>query len=375
MRVAVDARSVYQEPTLRGVGQSLVGLYRALARRRPSWRFDLYYQTPNGTKPLADCPNVTPRRLDYPGDRFDAWQHLWLPAAARLSGAAVLHAHGAVAPGWPLMPLVTTIHDLTPLVFRPHDPQVRAWGRTVARGAYRAQRVLVCSEYTAQEVVRVWAVPRRKLVVVRWGPNEALRRVTDPQVRAATAARHGVGPGRPFLLHFGMALPRKNTQRVVRAWAGLPEPVRRAAHLVIVGLEGRARDAFAQVVAELGVSESVRLHGYVPQADVAALLSAAAGLVYVPLAEGFGLPILDAFVCDCPVLASRVTSIPEVAGPAALLVDPTDAAALTAAMHRLLTDPALQDELRAAGRHRLRAFSWDVCADQVADVLLAAAGR
>jgi alpha-1,3-rhamnosyl/mannosyltransferase len=364
MRIAVDARSVYQEPTLRGVGQSLVGLYRALARLHPAWSFDMYFQTPTGTNLFADCPNVTPRRVDRPGDRFHAWQHLWFPLAARWSGADVLHAHGAIAPRLPLSPLVTTIHDLTPLEFWPDDAGVKAWGRNVARGAYRARRVMVCSEHTRNEVVRVFGVPARKIEVVRWGPNEAMRKLIDPE----TTSRYGLEPGQPFLMHFGMALPRKNTRRVFQAWAGLPEVVRREARLLVVGLEGESREEFAKLATELGIAESVRLHGYAPKGDISALLSAAAGLCYVPLSEGFGLPILDAFVCETPVMASRVTSIPEVTGDAALLVNPTDLAAMTEAMLRLLGDPGLREELRAKGRDRLKLFSWDTCAEQVADV-------
>jgi glycosyltransferase involved in cell wall biosynthesis len=368
MRIAVDARSVYQEPTLRGVGQSLVGLYRALARVRPAWAFDRYFQTPNGTDPFADRPNVRPRRVDRPGDRFGAWQHVWLPLSARLSGANVLHAHGAIAPRLPLCPMVTTIHDLTPLEFRPDDPAARAWGRNVARGAARARRVLVCSEHTRNEVVRVFRVPSRKIEVVCWGPNEAVRRVTDAAVLADTVTRYGLEAGRPYLMHFGMALPRKNTRRVFEAWAALPDKVREESRLLVVGLEGASRDEFARVAGEFRVADSVRLHGYAPKEDIPALLSAAAGLCYVPLSEGFGLPILDAFVCDTPVVASRVTSIPEVTGDAALLIDPADAAALTGAMERLLTDPDEREKLRAVGRERLKLFSWEVCAEQVAGV-------
>jgi glycosyltransferase involved in cell wall biosynthesis len=368
MRIAVDARSVYQESTLRGVGQSLVGLYRGLARARPAWAFDMCFQTPNGTNPFADLPNVHPRRVDRPGDRFDAWQHLWLPLAARLSGANVLHAHGAIAPRMPLCPMVTTVHDLTPLEFRPDDPAVQAWGRNVARGAYRARRVLVCSEHTRNEVVRVFRVPPRKIEVVRWGPNEAVQRVTDAAVLAEATVRYGLEVDQPFLMHFGMALPRKNTRRVFQAWAALPEKLRAEGRLLVVGLEGTSREEFARAAGELGIEDSVQLHGYAPKEDIPALLSAAAGLCYVPLSEGFGLPILDAFACGAPVVASRVTSIPEVAGEAAILIDPSDTAALSGAMGRLLTDPGAREELRARGCERLKLFSWDTCAAQVADV-------
>jgi alpha-1,3-rhamnosyl/mannosyltransferase len=328
----------------------------------------MYFQTPNGSDPFAGWANVRARKVDGPGDRFHAWQHLWFPLSVKLSGADVLHTPGAVAPRLPLSPLVTTIHDLTPLEFWPDDPGVQAWGRNVARGAYHARRVLTGSEYTRKEIARTLRLPLRKIDVVRWGPNEAIYKVTNASVLNETVSRYGLEMGQTFLIHFGMALPRKNTRRVFQAWATLSEAVRRESRLLVVGLEGESRDEFEKLAKELGIAESVRIHGYAPKDDIPTLLSAATGLCYVPLAEGFGLPVLDAFVCDTPVLASNVTSIPEVAGTATLLIDPTDVTAISDAMRRMLTEPGLRDELRTKGREQLKLFSWDLCAEQVADV-------
>ncbi len=351
---------------MRGVGQTVLGLYRAMTQVRPNWCFDLYYQTPNGTDPFTDAPQLTPRQIDGPGDRFQAWQQIWFPLAVRRSGADILHTPGAVAPRFPLTPLVTTIHDLTPLEFWPNDPGVKAWARNAARGARNARRVLVCSEHTRNEVIRVFRTPAHKIEVVRWGPNDAIQQARDPAVLQETCLRYGVEPGQSFLLHFGMMIPRKNTRRVLEAWSALPQAVRRQARLVVVGLEGESHGTFQQLGTELGIADSLCLHGYIPKADIPALLSAALGLIYVPLSEGFGLPILDAFVCETPVLASRVTSIPEVTGAAALMIDPHDPTAITAAMHRLLTDSNTREELRSLGRERLSLFSWSACAEQIA---------
>jgi glycosyltransferase involved in cell wall biosynthesis len=363
MRIAVDARSVYQERTLRGVGQTVLSLYRALATAKPSWSFDMYFQTPNGTNGLAAFSNVVRRPIDRPGDRFHAWQHFWFPLEVRRSGADILHAPGALAPMFPLSPMVTTVHDLTPLEFFPSDPAVHAWGRNVARGARRARRVFVPSEYTRDEVVRVFGIPRKKLEVVRWGGSPDMTRTIDPE----TLVRFGIEHGQLYLMHFGMALPRKNTRRLLTSWAAISPDVRKTAKLLILGLEGDSRPTFERLASDLGVADSVCLQGYVPRADLPALLSGAAGLCYVPLSEGFGLPILDAFACDTPVLASKVTSIPEVTGDAALLVAPDDEAAITTSMERLLRDPDLRAELRSKGRDQLKAFSWELCAKQVAE--------
>ncbi|MFO0813525.1 MAG: glycosyltransferase family 1 protein [Gemmatales bacterium] len=368
MRIAIDARPVYQEATLRGVGQSLLGLYRTLAIVRPSWIFDMYFQTSNNTDHFVGQRNVMPRHLDHPGDRINAWQHLWFPLATWISKAELLHAHGAIAPRCTLTPMVTTIHDLTPIDFWPERPDVKAWIRNVASGAHRAKRVLVCSEHTRKEVIRVINVPANKIEVVRWGANEAMHKVTDITVINGTVKRHGLEPGQTFLMHFGMALPRKNTRRLLEAWAALPDTIRNESRLLVIGLDSFGLREFTSLAKSLGIIDTVRFYEYVSQVDIPSLLSAAHGLCYIPLSEGFGLPILDAFACDTPVLASRVTSIPEVAGNGAILVDPTDQSAITDGLRVLLTEASICEELRCLGRERLRHFSWNTCAEQVADI-------
>lgn len=368
MRIAVDARPIYQEPTLRGVGKTLLYLYLALAKRRPDWQFDMHYQISNGLHPPLDMTNIIPRAIDGPGDRLTAWQNFWFPVTSWRKQSALMHCHGAIAPRYPIVPLVVTIHDLTPLEFRPRDPDVQAWGRNVHRAARTAHTVLTPSEYVAGELMRVLGVASNKITVIPWGPNEAVRRVEDEAILASTAKRYGLTPGQPFLLHFGMALARKNTRRVIEAWAGLPESIRTEARLVIVGLEGPALTQFQTMAREHAIEGSCRLHGYIPECDIPALISAAKGVCYVPFSEGFGLPILDAFACHTPVLAARTTSLPEVAGDAALYVDPASTEEVRQGMHDLLTDPALRADLACRGVRQLARFSWDGCAQQVAQV-------
>lgn len=373
MRIAVDARSVYQDDAVRGIGKSLIGLYRGLAAARPGWRFDLYYQTTNGRPdPLADCPNIVPRRIDGPGDRFGAWLHVWLPLAAWRSGADVLHCHGSTGPAVSPVPLVSTIHDLTPVTHPTGDPNLGTWVRNVRRAARGARRILTPSEAARHDIAARLGVSARRIEVVRWGPTGGYGRVTDPALLRDARARHAV-PG-PFLLHFGMTLPRKNTARVIDAWARAARPA--GAKLLLVGVESAAGvERFRTQAESAGVSDSVAVAGFVPDADISALLSAADGLLYVPLAEGFGVPMLDAFACGTPVLASDRSSVPEVAGGAAVLVDPESVPALADGMAALLNDAGLRDRLRAAGRDRLTHFGWDRAAEQVARVFQQVARR
>jgi len=375
MRIAVDARSVFQDASVRGIGKSLIGLYSALAVARPRWQFDLYYQDSAGRpNPFAGVPQITPRRVSGPGDRFNGWLDFWLPFTAWRSGAAVLHCHGNTAPRYSRVPLVTTIHDLTLLTYPTASPDLPKWVRNVRRAARNSRRILTPSEDARRDIADRMNVSADKIEVIRWGLTDSIRRTEDADLSRAVRERYELSG--PYLLHFGMTLPRKNTGQVIDAWARLTAAERGTATLLIVGVESAAGvETFRARAATAGVSDSCAIRGYVPEEDVAPLLSAAAGLVYVPLAEGFGMPVLDAFTCETPVLASDCSSVPEVAGDAAVLVNPHDSVAIAAGMAKLLTDPSLADRLRAAGRDRVGEFTWEACAEQVARVFEQVARR
>ena len=237
----------------------------------------------------------------------------------------------------------------------------------VRRAVRASRRVFTPSDDARADIVARLGVPADKIAVTNWGPTDQLTKTTDAGRLRAVRDEYAV-PG-AYLLHFGMTIPRKNTGRVIDAWGRLTPAERGAAVLLVVGVESAAGlDTFRARAAAAGVADSCAVRGYIPEADVAPLLTAAAGLVYTPLAEGFGMPVLDAFACETPVLAGDRSSVPEVAGDAAVSVDPNDTPALAAGMARLLTDPALRDRLRDAGRDRLTLFTWERCAEQVARV-------
>ncbi len=358
MRIAVDARSIYQEPSLRGIGKSTTLLYAALSAARPDWQFDLYFQVANGNpNPLTASPNVRPVPLDGPGDRFNGWPHFWLPYPAWRSGAAILHAPGNTGPPISVTPFVLTLHDLIPLRQRRGEPGVAAWGRAVRRAARAARRVLVPSRYVADDLHRTMGIAHRKIEVIAWGPSLAVAPTLD-------FSPPGVGP---YLLHLGMTLARKNTRNVLHAWANVA-PRHPEASLVIVGLDPQGESQFGQLAQSLGIALQTRLGGYINDQELSHLYRHASGFLYVSLDEGFGLPTLDAFAHGTPLIVSRVSCLPEIVGSAGLSVDPNSLPEIATAMEQLLTRPALQAELRARGYERLEQYSWPRCAETVAQI-------
>ena len=323
--------------------------------------------------PLAGEANVVPRAIEIRGDRWNLWEQVRLPAAARLSGATVLHSPANTAPCLPLVPLVMTVHDLLPLDTTPEAPEANAWAANVARGTRVARRIITPSAYTKGRLVERFGVSPEKIVVNHWAPDGTCRRVDDPVVIDETRRRYGLASGQAYVFGFGAADPRKNTLRIIEAWAALAPSVRARLALLLVGIQEpfltEAREHARARVPEGGWS----LMPFAEEADLPALLSGATALCYPSLGEGFGLPVLDGFACGTPVITSNSTSLPEVAGDAALLVDPTDVAAICHALERVATSVELCNRLRARGAERLRAFSWDRCAQTAATVLSEAA--
>ncbi len=362
--IAVDGRQAYRADR-RGMGNVLVAILRELARQRPDWRFRLFHQTPAAADPFADLPNVSRKRIDIPaGDRLDLWERVRLPAAAALSRADLLFSPANTGPGRATGRRAVLVHDLIPLELDPDSAATRDWLRRVARAVRRAAAVLTASEYSKSRLVEHFELRPERVTVLHWSTD--LTRETDPDRIAAAKAKYGLNPADRYAFGFAAADPRKNTRRLLDAFAGVPGPVR----LLLVGVQGKALDEFRTLA-----DPRVVLHGFADAADLPSLLSGADALAFPSRTEGFGLPILDGFACGTPVLAGNRTSLPEVAGDAAVLVDPDSTEAIRDGLTRLLSDAALRADLSAKGTERLKLFTWADTARVVAETFEAALAR
>ena len=207
----------------------------------------------------------------------------------------------------------------------------------------------------------LYHTPPEKISVLYSGVNEVFQPVRQAAVLRAARARYRLGEA-PFILAVGTLQPRKNYTRLIQAFAQLGAA---DLNLVIAGGKGWMYDAIFAEVERLRLNDRVIFAGFVADDDLPALYSAAAVLAYPSTYEGFGLPILEAFACGTPVVTSTAACLPEVAGGAALLVAPTDVAALADALARATSDQALRDRLIKAGGARVRQFSWQASAQQL----------
>jgi glycosyltransferase involved in cell wall biosynthesis len=345
-RILVDARPLQGPGGTRGIGSYVRGLLAGLLEqgfdRHVSLLIDGRLPAPEVPKGAFVAHAVRPR---YRG-RFGLVEE-----AATLAGKlqrirpALYHATSLALPSRSPVPLVVTLHDLIPWAVGGRQmwgERSRWWlGRRLLR---RADLVIAVSNHVAGDARRLAGVAEDRLVVVPEGVGPGFR--PQPDAAARVAQRHGVD--RPYFLYVGALDARKDPQGLLRAW-NVARSAGADVDLLLAGSPGR------QAPADL---PGARRLGQVTHAELVDLYSAAACFVFPSRSEGFGLPLLEAMACGCPVVAYRNSSIPEVVGEAGQLVEDGDAEALGRAAARLACDPALSQAAKETGLRRARRFTW-----------------
>jgi glycosyltransferase involved in cell wall biosynthesis len=266
---------------------------------------------------------------------------------------------------------VATIHDLGYLHFPGEHPAPTRWLRRLANrwSARRATRVVAISGATRDDLVRFEGVPADKISVVHHGHAPWFAPVHDDSLIQAVRVRHRLDA--PYVLFVGTLQPRKNLARLLAAFdrvaADRPDLL-----LALVGAAGWQPDRLRAALASVRARDRVRLLGYVDDADLPPLLSGSLGLAFPSLYEGFGLPALEAMACATPVLTANSSSLPEVVGDAALLVDPLDVGAIADGLRALADDADLRRDLGGRGLARAAGFTWQRAATETLAVLRAA---
>jgi glycosyltransferase involved in cell wall biosynthesis len=282
----------------------------------------------------------------------------------------VLFVPSHVIPLWTRPAAAVTVHDLGFLHFPEAHPRAQRWylDWSSRHNARLAQRVIADSEATKQDLVTHYGVRPDRILVAYPGCDPDLSPVADADVIAAVKRRFGIHGD--YFLHIGTLQPRKNLARLIQAFANLqPAAAEDKIQLVLAGKRGWLYDELLHQVRRLDLTGRVLFPGYLTPADKSALLSGAQAYVFPSLYEGFGFPVLEAQGCGTPLICANSSSLPEVAGDAALLVDPLDVDGLTQAMLRLQEDTSLRADLVARGLRNRKRFSWQRCAEAVMGAL------
>jgi glycosyltransferase involved in cell wall biosynthesis len=354
MHVALDLRLIGY--AWGGTAQYGLQLTRALARAYPDLRVTVLRsrRAPGRVVRMARVQEIT--ALTPP---HHPWEQVALPLELVRVRADLFHSIDYIPPFRRRLPAVITAGDLGFLRYPEHvTSESAAYYGQIGRAVRDAEHVLTYSESSAEDLQRLLEVPSGKITVTPLAADESFQPATDP---APVLERHGLTG--PYLLFVGTIEPRKNLPTLLRAFAGIA-PEFPELSLVVAGRRGWLDGPIFGLVDELEIKPRVKFLGSVPGEDLPALYAGARAFVFPSLHEGFGLPVLEAMACGCPVLCSRASSLPEVAGDAAWLLPPEDPAAWQDAMRTVLTDGRATREMRGRGLAQAARFSWDATARQ-----------
>lgn len=370
-KIALDYTPAYEQGG--GIGRYVRELTNALARQDTTSEFRLFVSGARKQDlPAPPGPNFHWRPTPLTPKWFARTWHrarVPLPVETFTGRVNLFHATDFVLP--PTLPgtrTLLTVHDLSFVrVPETASPRLKKYlDVVVPRSVAAADHILADSQATKDDLVSLYHVLPDKITVLLSGVDARFERVDDPHSLQAVRAKYRLGD-LPYIFAVGTVQPRKNYVRLIRALAALRADGRDIG-LVIAGGRGWLDDPIYSAIRGNGLAQYVQLIGFADDEDLPTLYSGATITAFPSLYEGFGLPILESMACGTPVVTANVSSLPEVAGDAALMVDPTSIEALTDALRRLLDDDALRQQLVSAGSARARQFTWDKAAQNLNSV-------
>ncbi len=376
LHIVMDARRIRDF----GIGTYIRSLVHALAAIDSANHYTLV-SGPGDVRTLAGLPENF-RAAVYKRDDHSNLNHVAFPVFLRGLSPDLVHIPLNRVPLLMIRPYVVTIHDMANLFYEETPNKLRMQMRRFRfrRGLTRASRVIAVSEATRRDVENLMGVPPERVCRVYNAPDPGFLQhgPGDPEEQQRIMERYQINY--PFLLYAGNIRRHKNVPRLVEAFAVVREQlasheVYRELRLVIIGDTISQYPAVRQAVMKSRVEHVVRFLGFVPFETLRCFYERAAAFVFPSRYEGFGLPPLEAMACGAPVITSNVSSLPEVVGDAAVLVNPENVFDIARGVHDVLLNEHLRDEMIRRGRAQAARFSWERTARQVLEIYQEAAGR
>jgi len=363
VRIGIDARKLHDF----GIGTYIRNLLRQLARLDTQTEFVLLARPDDVADLSAIGPNF--RAVATRAGNYSIAEQLTIPLALKREKVTLFHAPHYVLPPLVGCRSVVTIHDCIHLMFPNYLPNPLAlrYARTsIGIAARRASRVLTVSESSKRDILRFVDIPADRIDVIYNAYDE--RFGVEPREEDVVRVRERYQLHDEFVLYAGNVKPHKNLERLIDAFQLVRQRGLDHLKLVLIGDEISKYASLRRAVHKYQLHNSVRFLGYLPEETLAIMYRLAGVFVFPSLYEGFGLPPLEAMASGTPVVTSNVSSLPEVAGNAAVLVDPYDPAAIADGIYNVLTDAALRQELRRKGLARAHEFSWEDSIRRVRDI-------
>ncbi|SEM44018.1 Glycosyltransferase involved in cell wall bisynthesis [bacterium A37T11] len=298
-------------------------------------------------------PRINPAFVESHMGLGNLFSPLMLSAEIRKAHASVFYSPSFMPPIYSQTPFVCTIHDLMHLFY--YTPLHKFYyQQVIARLAKKAKQIITVSHFSKQQLTELLGIPPNLISVVYNGVDEAY---------AANEKKHSVG--RPYFFYIGNQRKNKNIPAMLSAFA-----MARVPQDFIFLLSGQASPELEQLISKLDIKERVRFLGFVPESDLPKLYKGAFATLYVSLMEGFGLPIIESMASGTPVITSNSSSLPEIAGGAALCVDPKSVEAIAAGIEKLVNDRILYQQYQQWGYERAKQFNWEDTANKTWNIIL-----
>lgn len=364
MKIGIDARFAVRNR--RGIGNYALKLIQNLASIDSGNEYVLYTDRDDSEGVLPSAGNFKTRKISPPN--YLLWEQISLPLQACKDGVDILHCTGNTAPIFldKRIKLVSTIHDVMFLKDSSELPKSaslyqragRIYRKTIVpRTVDRLSMALTVSEFSKIDIIKhIPHLNHERIKVIHEAANEKYRCIDKPKALQKVNSAFGIGGN--YILTLGAVDPRKNTELVINQYIALRNANRISEKLFIVGIPNGKQSKFYNIVQESNFKDDVVFTDFVSEDDLVFLYNGATLFLYPSLYEGFGIPPLEAMACGVPVITSRTTSIPEIVGDAALLIDPTNGEELKEALMKLLNEEELRNRLTACGLKQAKKFSW-----------------
>ena len=369
MKIAVNTRHLLTD-RLEGVGIVTDEVMKRIALSHPEDQLLYYFDRPYDRR-FIHADNVTPKHL-FPVTRLPVLIRYWLNHPVRKNvvkeNAQVFFSPDGFIPLGMSIPKVSMVHDVAFLRYPEHlQPRIRAfYKKWMPRYLAYTDHIITVSEFSKNELIAGYHLRPEKVSVVYNGITDIYKPLDAP---CRESARKQFANGHPYFVYLGAIHPRKNIIHLVKAFEMFKSETPGDHQLVLAGRASWHTEEVFKAIESSRFRSAIHLPGYIPTSEAVRLVGGAEAMIYPSVYEGFGLPLVEAMACGVPVLCSHVSSLPEVAGDAALLFDPLDASAIASQMKKLTTDEALKTKMIRLGFERCNHFSWDTAAQSVYAIL------
>ncbi|OIP83956.1 MAG: group 1 glycosyl transferase [Porphyromonadaceae bacterium CG2_30_38_12] len=367
MKIGIEGQRLFRKKK-HGMDMVALELIKNLQAIDTENEYVIFVKPDEDSTCLSETDNF--KIVELHGGPYPIWEQIALPRAASSFGCDVLHCTSNTAPIFCKVPLITIIHDIIYLesvsIFKKGGTLYQKFGNMYRRWvvplvARNSKRVSTVSEFERERIKNFMGLGNN-LVAVYNGVGEHFMKITDAALLAQTKQKYKLPDN--FFFFLGNTDPKKNTPNVLKAFANFRASSAVNYKLLMLDYD---ENALMQVLTDIGhpeIRKEIVMAGYVPNSEMPAIINQCTVFLYPSLRESFGIPILEGMACGVPVITSNTSSMPEIAGDAALLVDPTQTEQIVEAIQKILSDPTLKNELCEKGVAQAQKFSWKAMAEK-----------